>query len=99
VYNLSPGSVGEVPVIDVPRLSAGQQAQLTAAYRVFLQSKGKDRGALDAVVLDVLELPTTFAASLENALDRMQHLSDAVLEPIAMDADEGNTWPEELRLL
>jgi hypothetical protein len=64
-----------------------------------LQSKGKDRGALDAAVLDILALPPTFAASLEQALDRMQHLSDAVLEPIAMDPHEGNTWPEELRLL
>jgi len=99
VYNLSPGSVGEVPVIDVARLSAAQREQLTAAYRIFLQSKGKDRGALDAAVLDILALPPTFAASLEQALDRMQHLSDAVLEPIAMDPHEGNTWPEELRLL
>jgi hypothetical protein len=50
-------------------------------------------------VLDALELPQTFAASLENALDRMQHLSDAVLEPIALDPTDDNTWPEELRLL
>ncbi len=99
VYNLSPGSVGDVPVIDVCQLSDGQQEQLTAAYRAFLLSKGKDRGALDAAVLSVLDLPSTFATSLDRALDRMQHLSDAVLEPIAVDPQEGNTWPEELRLL
>jgi hypothetical protein len=29
----------------------------------------------------------------------MQHLSDAILEPIAVEAAEGNTWPEDLRLL
>lgn len=99
VYNLSPGSVGEVPVVDVRQLSAERQDQLTSAYRGFLQSKGKDRGALDTVVLDVLGLPPTFAASLESALGRMQHLSDAVLEPIAVDPNEGNTWLEELCLL
>ncbi len=99
VYNLSPGSVGEVPVIDVCQLSASRQEQLTTAYRTFLLSKGKDRGALDAAVLEALELPATFAASLASALDRMQHLSDAVLEPIAVDPPDGNTWPEELRLL
>ena len=91
--------IGDVPVVDVCQLSAAQQEQLTAAYRAFLLSKGKDRGALDAAVLNVLALPPAFAASLGRALDRMQHLSDAVLEPMAMDPHEGNTWPEELRLL
>ncbi len=99
VYNLSPGSVGEVPVLDVRQLSAARQEQLTAAYREFLLSKGQDRKALDAAVLETLELPGTFAASLQIALQRMQHLSDAVLEPMAMTPTEDNTWPEELRLL
>jgi len=99
VYNLSPGSVGDVPVLDVSRLTAGQREQLAVAYRAFLLSKGKNREALDAEVLNVLELPDAFAASLESALDRMQHLSDAVLEPIAVDPSENNAWPEELRLL
>ena len=99
VYNLSPGSVGEVPVIDVSRLTAAQRQQLATAYRAFLQAKGKDRSALDAAVLDILDLPPDFAEALEQALGRMQNLSDAILEPIATDPNEGHTWPEELRLL
>nr|MCA8836809.1 hypothetical protein [Pseudomonadota bacterium] len=99
VYNLSPGSVGEVPVIDVRQLSASQCVQLTGGYREFLLAKGQDRKALDAAVLEVLALPGAFAASLQSALDGMQHLSDAVLEPMATAPNEDNAWPEELRLL
>ncbi len=99
VYNLSPGSVGEVPIVDVQQLSPHVQQQLADAYQQFLLTDGKDRTALDATVFDALGLPATFAEVLHDALGRMQHLSDAILEPLALEATEGPTWPEELRLL
>jgi hypothetical protein len=99
VYNLSPGSVGDVPVVDVRRLSPTTLLQLEAAYRQFLGTGGKDRMALDTVVLAALDVPTTFLTTLQAALDSMQGLSSAVQEPVSVEAAEGSGWPEELRLL
>jgi len=99
VYNLSPGSVGDVPVLDVRRLSPATLRQLEEAYRQFLSTGGKDRMALDAVVLAALDLPTTFLTTLQDVLDSMQGLSSAVQEPVSVEAAEGSGWPEELRLL
>jgi hypothetical protein len=99
VYNLSPGSVGDVPVIDVRQLSPAALHQIEDAYRQFLQAGGKERTALDTAVLAALGLPTTFLTTLQAALDSMQGLSSAVQEPVSIDAAAGSGWPEELRLL
>ena len=73
--------------------------QIEDAYRQFLRTGGKDRTALDPAVLAALDLPTTFLATLQAALDSMQGLSSAVQEPVSIDAAAGSGWPEELRLL
>ena len=99
VYNLNPGNIGEVPVVDIRQLPAPILQRLAHAYKHFLSTRGQDRAALDAVVLDALDLPSTFIDTLSVALGRMQHLSDAILEPISVDTTDGHTWPEELRLL
>jgi hypothetical protein len=99
VYNLNPGSVGDVPVVDVRQLSPAALHQLEDAYRQFLQAGGKDRTALDLAVLAALDLPTAFLTTLQAALDSMQGLSSAVQEPVSVDAAAGSGWPEELRLL
>jgi hypothetical protein len=99
VYNLSPGSIGEVPIVDVRQLDAPALQQLERGYRDFLRAGGKDRTTLDAAVSAALELPATFAETLEAALGSQQHLLQAVVEPMAVEQTEKNTWPEELRLL
>jgi adenine-specific DNA-methyltransferase len=99
VYNLSPGSIGEVPVIDVRRLSADACQRLESVYRQFLFSQGKDRVALDTAVCEIIGLSAEFRDTLRAALGHMQGLSHAVLEPMLLDASDGNAWPEELRLL
>ena len=99
VYNLSPGSVGEVPVVDVRRLSAETLQHLENVYRHFLHTGGQERVTLHAAVLQVLDVPTTFLATLQTALEHMQHLSNTVLEPVETDAEAESVWPEELRLL
>jgi len=99
VYNLSPGSVGDVPVVDVRRLPPAALLQLEDAYRQFLEAGGKDRTALDRAVLAALHLPTAFLTTLQATLESMQGLSSAVQEPVSVDAAAGSGWPEELRLL
>jgi hypothetical protein len=99
VYNLSPGRMGEVPVMDVRQLSTAVLQRLEGAYRQFVGSKGRDRAALDAAVMESLGFPTAFLTTIRTALERMQALSDAVLEPMRVDTVDGRAWPEELRLL
>jgi hypothetical protein len=98
VYNLSPGSIGEVPVMDVRQLPAETLLQLENAYTQFLLTGGTERMALDAAVLGALGLPLTFLDTLDAALENMQRLSSAILEPLAVDIAEGRIESEELRL-
>jgi adenine-specific DNA-methyltransferase len=99
VYNLSPGRIGEVPVVDVRRLVPAALGQLERAYKQFLRARGRDHAALDAAVLESVGLPPAFLNVLHTALDRMQGLSSAVLKPMTVDTADGRAWPEELRLL
>ncbi|MCZ6874451.1 MAG: N-6 DNA methylase [bacterium] len=99
IYNLSPGGIGDVPIIDVRLLTPETLQKLELAYRQFLMSGGKERTALDIAVLEGAGLPVSFLHTLCTALDQMQGLSHAVLEPIQVDTVEGQVWPEALRLL
>jgi len=99
VYNLSPGSVGEVPVVDVRQLAPAILQRLEEAYQQFLHNGGKNRTALDRAVVAALRLPPTFLETLQAALASMHGLSNAVLAPVSVDATAAQPWPEELRLL
>ena len=96
VYSLSPGSVGEVLVVDVRRLVPRALNQINRAYNQFLHTNGSERGRLDAAVFAAAGLPDTLFEDLQTALDRMQGLADAVARPAPIEDDD---WPEELRLL
>jgi hypothetical protein len=99
VYNLNPGSIEAVPVIDVRTLAPPVLQRLEEAYKQFLLSKGKDRPALDTIVLEGAGLPAAFLPTLQAALRGLQHFSDAILEPMQVATTNGTPWPEELRLL
>lgn len=96
VYGLSPGSVGEVPVVDVRRLSPRALNQIDRAYNQFLHTNGSERGRLDAAVFAAAGFPDTLFEDLQTALDRLQDLADAVARPAPT---EDGDWREELRLL
>ena len=96
VYSLSPGSVGEVPVVDVRRLSPRALNQIDRAYNQFLHTNGAERGRLDAAVFAAAGFPDTLFEDSQTALGRMQDLADTVARPAAV---EDGDWSEELRLL
>jgi methylase of polypeptide subunit release factors len=99
VYNLSPGSVGKVPVVDVRRLPAEVLQRLDHAYRQFLRSGGTERTALDMVVLRGLGLSPGCMETLHATLHSMQRLSSAILEPVAVEVAEDRVVDTEaLRL-
>ena len=95
VYSLSPGSVGDVPVVDVRRLASPVLRQVERAYNQFLHTNGAERGRLDAAVFAAAGLPDTLFEELQTSLDRMQGAAAAVAQPAPI-ADDGS---EELRLL
>lgn len=96
VYSLSPGSVGEAPVVDVRLLAPQALKQIGRAYNQFLHTNGSQRGRLDAAVFAATGLPDTLFEELPTALDRMQGLANAIARPAPTEDDD---WPEELRLL
>ena len=96
VYSLSPGSVGEVPVVDVRRLPPPVLNRIERAYSQFLNTGGSDRGRLDAAVFAAAGLPDALFENLQTALGRMQGFANAVAQPASGEDRDG---PEELRLL
>ncbi len=58
VYNLNPGDIRSVPVLNILKLSENERRQLATAYESFLFSEGRDRQALDQVIASVLGLET-----------------------------------------
>ena len=96
IYNLSPGSVGEIPIVDVRRLPPPVLNQIERAYNQFLHTNGAERGRLDAAVFAAAGLPDTLFEDVQTALGRMQNFAAAVARPAPMDE---NDWREELRLL
>ena len=72
VYTLNPGSVGDVPVVDVRRLDPPVLERITGAYNQFLRISGSERGRLDAAVFAAAGLPDTLFQNLQTTLDRMR---------------------------
>ena len=96
VYSLSPGSVGEVPVVDLRRLAPPALNQIERAYNQFLHTNGAERGRLDAAVFAAAGLPDTLFEDLQTALGRMRDFAAAVTQPAPIEEDN---WTAELRLL
>lgn len=96
VYSLDPGSVGDVPVVDVRRLQPQALERITAAYNRFLRISGFERGRLDAAVFAAADLPDTLFQDLQATLGRMQ-------QPVAGESPrpsrDKSRPPGELRLL
>lgn len=96
VYSLNPGSVGQVPVVDVRRLESAALQRVTGAYGQFLLGGGAERGRLDAAVFAAAGLPDTLFQDLQATVDDMQNPATGVPKPVR--AQHGDL-PEELRLL
>lgn len=92
VYSLSPGSVGDVPVVDVRRMSPPVLRRVERAYNQFLHTNGSERGRLDAAVYAAAGLPDTLFEDLQTALGRMQAAASAVAQPAPVEDDGSEEW-------
>ena len=96
VYSLNPGSVGDVPVVDVRRLEPQALERINRAYNQFLGINGSERGRLDAAVFTAAGLPDTLFQDVQTTLGRMQRPVAGMSPPVS--EGEGD-MPGEPRLL
>ncbi len=78
VYNLNPGNVGAVPVLDVRHLNSSSLKLLRTAYTEFVDDDTRDRSKLDAALVQALKIPAEVHESLEEALQEMRAASSKI---------------------
>ena len=92
VYSLNPGSVGDVPVLDIRRLEPPVMERITGAYSQFLRINGSQRGKLDAAVFAAAGLPDSLFPDLQATLAGMRN-PEARTSPPALK-EEGGSFGE-----
>ncbi len=75
VYNLNPGDIGAVPVLDVRHLDSTSVKILRMAYAGFVRSSGLDHPGLDSAVSRVLRIPTGIQQTLHETLHELRAAS------------------------
>ncbi len=75
VYNLNPGDVGAVPVLDVRHLDSRSVKVLRAAYEEFARGSAPDRARLDTAVSRVLRISSGLQQTLYETLHELRAAS------------------------
>ncbi len=75
VYNLNPGDVGAVPVLDVRHLDSKSVKILRAAYEKFARGSSLDRASLDSTLSRVLRIPPGLQQTLHETLHELRAAS------------------------
>jgi tRNA1(Val) A37 N6-methylase TrmN6 len=78
VYNLNPGDVGAVPVLDVRHLNAISLKLLRTTYREFVEEDARDQYKLDASLARALKIPAGVHEKLGEALQEMRAASSKI---------------------
>ncbi len=78
VYNLNPGDVGAVPVLDVRRLDSKSVKLLRTAYEEFARDNNLDRSRLDFAISNAFRLPSSLHESLNEAVLELRAASSKI---------------------
>ncbi len=78
VYNLNPGDVGAVPVLDVRHLDSQSVKLLRTAYEGFARSSNPDRSILDTTLSRILRIPSGLWENLDEALLELRAASSKI---------------------
>ena len=78
VYNLNPGDVGGVPVLDVRHLDAKSVKLLRTTYEEFVRDSAMDRSRLDRALSRALRLPAGLQQTLGEALRELRMASTKI---------------------
>ncbi len=78
VYNLNPGDVGAVPVLDVRRLDSRSVKLLRTAYEEFARDNNLDRSKLDFAISNAFRLPSSLYETLNEAVLELRAASSKI---------------------
>ncbi len=79
-YNLAPGKIKQVPMLNVKKLTAQQRKQLKSAHANYLADSNHDRACIDRVIFDILGFNTDMQDKLREALRDMHTLATSAKE-------------------
>ena len=74
-YNIAPGQIKKVPILNVEALSASQREKLTSAYREYLSDEAHDRSVIDTVIYNILGFNSIMRQTLRDVLADMHQLA------------------------
>ena len=78
VYNLNPGDVGAVPVLDVRHLDSKSVKLLRTAYEEFARDNNLDRSKLDFAISHVFRVPSSLREALNEAVLELRDASSKI---------------------
>ena len=68
-YNMKPGAITNVSVINASLLTQQQQQALISAYQQYIADPSRDRAVIDESVFDILEFDASMRQRLVNVLE------------------------------
>lgn len=77
-YNINPGQVKKVPIIDVNRLTVDQQDELRTAYLSYLAHPDHNRSIVDKVVFRILGLDDVQQHLVQQALNDLLTIATSI---------------------
>lgn len=79
-YNLAPGQIKKVPILNVSKLSPLQQGQLQRAYMTYIADDNHDRAVIDTVIYEILGFNQAMRHRLKEVLDDMHLIATSAKE-------------------
>jgi hypothetical protein len=79
-YNIAPGQIKQVPMLNVEKISSEQRENLKRAYLAYLADETHNRAVIDQVVYEILSLDSNMQTTLVEVLDDMHLLATSAKE-------------------
>jgi hypothetical protein len=74
-YNINPGQIKKVPILNVNLLAANQKEELKQAYIQYLSDTNHDRSGIDEVVCKILEFDAGKHRQLKDVLEDLRQIA------------------------
>ncbi len=78
MYNLNPGDVGAVPILDVRRLDSKSVKLLRTVYEEFARDNNLHRAKLDFAIANAFKLPCSLHETLNEAVLELRAASSKI---------------------
>ena len=74
-YNINPGQIKNVPILNVHLLTTSQKAKLAQAYMTYLRTPSYDRTEIDGIICEILGFDGDECHQVNNALKDLQQIA------------------------